>query len=239
MIYNIAYGTGAPDTMLENIGTSFRYLRSTERHLEKLIEFIHSENPDVLGLLEVDTGSYRSGALNQAEEIAAKLEHYHLSSIKYSGGSFGRRMPILKNQANALLTRNQVDRNVFHYLDSGFKRLVIEIEYDGLNIFLVHLSLRKRIRKRQLAMLADLIGDRNSVVVAGDFNAFSGAHELRVFRENLGLKNANSAGTPTFPSWSPSKELDFILYSADVNLTDFSIPDARFSDHLPLIVQMD
>jgi endonuclease/exonuclease/phosphatase (EEP) superfamily protein YafD len=30
-------------------------------------------------------------------------------------------------------------------------------------------------------------------------------------------------------------ELDFILLSADIALTDFRVPDVRFSDHRPLI----
>jgi endonuclease/exonuclease/phosphatase family metal-dependent hydrolase len=239
MIYNIAYGTGSAGTMLGSIGTSYRYLRSTERNLESLAEFIQSQNPDIVGLLEVDTGSYRTGALNQAEEIASKLSHYHLSSVKYSGGSFGRVIPILRHQANAVLTREAVDRNLFHFFDTGFKRLVIEVEYHDVALFLVHLSLRKSVRKRQLVMLADLIGDRRQVVVAGDFNALSGAEELRGLRETIGLKSANLAGIPTFPSWAPRKELDFILHSDDLELRDFSIPDVKFSDHLPLVVEMD
>jgi endonuclease/exonuclease/phosphatase family metal-dependent hydrolase len=239
MIYNIAYGTGAPGTMLENIGTGYRYLRASAHHLELLTSFIRSENPDIVGLLEVDTGSYRTAAINQVESIASGLNHYHQSSVKYAGGSFGRKVPILRKQANAVLTRNPVDQNVFHFFDMGFKRLVIEVEYGGISLFLVHPSLRKRIRQNQLLMLAKLIGDKRCVIVAGDFNALSGNHELREFCDVLGLKSANTAGLPTFPSWRPRKELDFILYSDDITLKEFSIPDARFSDHLPLIVELE
>lgn len=239
MIYNIAYGTGAPGTMLENISTGYRYLRASAHHLERLTKFIHSENPDIVGLLEVDTGSYRTASMNQVESIASSLNHYHQSSVKYAGGSFGRKMPILRNQANAVLTREPVDQNVFHFFDTGFKRLVIEVDYGGITFFLVHLSLRKRVRRNQLLMLAELIGDRHHVIVGGDFNALSGNDELREFRGILGLKSANSAGLPTFPSWRPRKELDFILHSNDITLKDFSIPDARFSDHLPLIVDIE
>ena len=239
MIYNIAYGTGAPGTMLENIGTGYRYLRASAHHLERLIEFIRSENPDIVGLLEVDTGSYRTAALNQVESIAAGLNHYHQSSVKYAGGSFGRKAPIFRNQANAVLTREPVDQNVFHFFDMGFKRLVIEVEYTGVTLFLVHLSLRKRVRKKQLQMLAELIGNRPRVVVGGDFNALSGEDELRDFRKVLSLKSANIASLPTFPSWKPRKELDFILHSEDIALKSFAVTDVRFSDHLPLVANIE
>ena len=238
MIYNIAYGTGGPSTALGNIGTGYRYLRSTERNLERLIEFIQSENPDILGLLEVDVGSYRTGTLNQAEEIASGLSHYHLSAVKYPAGSMGSKMPVFKHQGNALLTRESTTKNLFHFLDSGFKRLVIEAEYEGLSIFLVHLSLRRNIRRRQLAALAELVAGKPRLVVAGDFNALSGADELREFRGDLGLATANPLGTPTYPSWKPSKELDFILHSRDVAVDALSIPKVGYSDHLPMILEI-
>ncbi|MCK5844772.1 MAG: endonuclease/exonuclease/phosphatase family protein [Victivallales bacterium] len=238
IVYNIAYGAGAAGTTLGSIGTSYRYLRSTERNLEALADFIRAQEPDIVGLLEVDIGSCRTGALNQVEEIAMRLSHYHLSSVKYSDDSLGRRMPIFRHQANAVLTRERVDGSEFHFFDMGFKRLVIEVRYRGIDLFFVHLSLRRRVRARQLVVLADLIGDRSGVVVAGDFNVLSGSDELSRFRERLGLKSANIAELPTFPSWSPRKELDFILYSDDLVLKGFSVPNAGFSDHLPLIVEI-
>ena len=238
MIYNIAYGTGGPATAIGNIGTGYRYLRSTKRNLKRLIEFIQSENPDILGLLEVDVGSYRTGTLNQAEEIASGLSHYHLSAVKYPSGSVGRKMPVFKHQGNALLTRKPTSANLFHFLNSGFKRLVIEAEYEGLSIFLVHLSLRRNIRRRQLADIAALVAGKSRLIVAGDFNALSGTEELREFRGTLGLSSANTTGIPTFPSWNPTKELDFILHSKDLKIRNFNIPKVGFSDHLPLILEI-
>jgi endonuclease/exonuclease/phosphatase family metal-dependent hydrolase len=53
--------------------------------------------------------------------------------------------------------------------------------------------------------------------------------------EASGLKSANTKGLPSYPSRTPRKELDFILYSRDIEITRFDIPDVRFSDHLPLV----
>ena len=50
-----------------------------------------------------------------------------------------------------------------------------------------------------------------------------------------GLHSANSAGLPSFPARAPRIELDFILVSEGIEVTDFRIPDVRFSDHRPLV----
>ncbi len=50
-----------------------------------------------------------------------------------------------------------------------------------------------------------------------------------------GLTSANAGKLPSYPSQSPRKELDFILYGRGIELLDFQIPQVKFSDHLPLV----
>jgi endonuclease/exonuclease/phosphatase family metal-dependent hydrolase len=50
-----------------------------------------------------------------------------------------------------------------------------------------------------------------------------------------GLRSANTAGLPSFPARVPRIELDFILVSEGIEVTDFRVPDVRFSDHRPLV----
>ena len=78
-------------------------------------------------------------------------------------------------------------------------------------------------------------GSLPSSVVAGDFNTFWGDHEIYLFMEASGLKSANRLGLPSYPSRNPRKELDFVLYSNGIDVTQFDVPDVRFSDHRPLI----
>jgi endonuclease/exonuclease/phosphatase family metal-dependent hydrolase len=53
------------------------------------------------------------------------------------------------------------------------------------------------------------------------------------------LRSANVASQPSYPSRSPRKELDFVLYGNGVRVTDFFIPQVKFSDHLPLICDFE
>src|SRR4051794_22688217 len=228
LLYNIRYATGT--------GAAFHlpvpgagYLRSNAKVLQGITRFIKGQDPDIVGLIEVDTGSIRTGRVNQAEVIAGSLGHYSTYQCKYGTDSFNTFVPIVRKQANAFLASPRVEGERFHYFDTGIKRLIIELELEDVAVFLVHLSLKFRHRHDQLRNLHELVKRSNKpVIVAGDFNTFWGDHEIYLFREASGLKSANLAGLPSYPSRSPRKELDFVLHSKNIEITHFEIPDVRF-----------
>ena len=77
------------------------------------------------------------------------------------------------------------------------------------------------------------------VIVAGDFNSFWGKNEIYLFMRAAGLQSANVDSLPSYPSRSPRKELDFVLYQEGIKVTKFEIPQVRYSDHLPLICDFE
>ena len=235
LIYNIRYATGVgPAFHLPVPGAG--YLRSNPTVLRKITEFIKQQDPDVVGLIEVDTGSIRSGMVNQADVIARSLGHYSTYECKYGVASFNQLVPIVRKQSNAFLASPNVRGERFHYFDTGIKRLIIELELDDVAIFLVHLSLKFRHRQYQLRYLHELVSKTEKpVIVAGDFNTYWGEHEIYLFMRASGLTSANLKGLPSYPSRNPRKELDFILHSSQIHIDRFSIPDVRLSDHLPLL----
>jgi len=216
------------------------YLFGNPGNLVKITDFIKSTDPDIVGLIEVDIGSMRSGRVNQAEAIAAELGHFSAYECKYGEESVNQLIPILRKQGNAFLAAPRITGERFHYFDQGIKRLIIELELDDVAIFLVHLSLKYRHRHFQLRHLYELIQNSSKpVIVAGDFNTFWGENEIFLFKKAAGLRSANIANTPTYPSRSPRMELDFILYGEDIEVSNFEIPNVGFSDHLPLICDFD
>jgi endonuclease/exonuclease/phosphatase family metal-dependent hydrolase len=235
VVYNIRYATGTgPAFHLPLPGAG--YLRTNKRVLNGITEFLRAEKPDVVGLIEVDTGSIRSGMVNQAEHIGQQLGHFSTYECKYGAQSLNQFLPIVRKQANAFLSAPHMTGERFHYFDTGIKRLIIELELEDVCVFLVHLSLKYRHRQYQLRSLHDLVVKSNKpVIVAGDFNTFWGNHEIFLFMRAAGLRSANTLELPSFPSRIPRVELDFILVSSDIEITDFRVPDVRFSDHRPLI----
>jgi endonuclease/exonuclease/phosphatase family metal-dependent hydrolase len=239
LVYNIRYATGTgPAFHLPLPGAG--YLRSNRQVLEQITQFIKAQDPDVVGLVEVDTGSIRTGMLNQAEFIASHLGHYSTYQCKYGVESLNAMVPIVRKQGNAFLAAPRVHGERFHYFDTGIKRLIIELELDEAVIFLVHLSLKYRHRQSQLRTLHELVKrSTKPVIVAGDFNTFWGDHEIYLFMEASGLRSANVQGLPSYPSRNPRRELDFILYTAGIEVTGFQVPPVRYSDHLPLICDFE
>jgi endonuclease/exonuclease/phosphatase family metal-dependent hydrolase len=235
LLYNIRYAVGGGASMhmpLPGAG----YVLGNKDVLPEVTKFIKSVDPDIVGLIEVDTGSIRSRKVNQAEKIASDLGMNTSYETKYGTKSFNKMLPIVRKQGNAFMAAPRVHGEKFHYFDTGIKRLIIELEMKEFAVFLVHLSLKYRHRHLQMRRLYDLIQEtKKPVIVAGDFNTFWGENEIYLFMRAAGLTSANPDGIPTYPSRAPRKELDFILYQEGIEVTGFEVPEIKLSDHLPLI----
>ena len=231
LLYNMRYGTGP---------RMHNHLRSSRKNLTKITSFLQDLEPDLIGLIEVDHGSYRTGWKNQAEQMAESLGHYHSHSIKYGQSSFWRHVPVVRKQGNAFLARDRIRNETFHFFKHGMKRLVIELELEHMVVYLVHLALGGKVRHHQLNALYELVKQtERPCVVAGDFNMLWGDKEIDLFLAATGLQNANVDNLPTYPSNNPRRHLDFVLHSKGITVKDFHIPQIPFSDHLPVLVDFD
>ncbi len=239
ILYNIRYGAGT--------GAHFHlpvpcagYLKRSINVLKEITTFIKGVDPDIIGLIEVDGGSYRTDKVCQANLIANELGHYHIFESKYGQLSIADRIPVLNRQGNAILSRSPIIKHHFHYFDRGVKRLVIEAGLSQVTVFLVHLSLTYRSRQYQLERLHHLIRHvQGPIIVAGDFNLLWGLWELSLFLAATGLRNANINGFSSYPSKAPKKQLDLILYSPEIVINSFEISNVFYSDHAPLICDFE
>lgn len=235
LLYNIRYGTGHKKGFHLPVPYA-GFFKKTAANLNRIIDFIRQVDPDIIGLVEVDSGSYRSSNVCQAEQIAEELGFHYVVETKYSNNSIVQKVPIIKQQSNALLSRHEILDCTFHYFTQGVKRLIIKAELADVAIFIVHLSLKYRHRQNQLGQLYSLIrATDKQIIVAGDFNTFWGNKELKLFLAATGLNNANAVNAPSHPSHAPHRQIDFILHSEGIRVDSFSIPDIQLSDHAPLI----
>ncbi len=239
LLYNIRYATG--------VGSSFHlpfpyagYLRPSSEHFKKIVEFIAEINPDVIGLVEVDNGSFRTGNVSQAALIAEQLGYDYVGQGKYGVNAMVSRLPLLKTQGNAVLSRMPIISHRFQYFEEGVKRLIIQACTERLTVFLVHLSLTYRKRQYQLERLYRLIRKvERPVIVAGDFNVFWGSREMELFLGATGLCSVNHQCLPSHPSHQPVRELDFILHSPELRPVGFFRPAVTLSDHAPLVCDFE
>ena len=236
VLYNIRYATG------RRIARAWMdILRRTDDHFKTITDFISELKTDIVGLVEADGGSFRMRHRHQAQQMALAIGFpHHTFGVKYKASGLLRHFPVFSKQGNALLTKGGIQRERFHYFKHGFKRLVIELELEKATLFLVHLSLRRNVRRHQLLRLQQLVADASKpCIVAGDFNALMGPDELKGFLEATGMNKANSDNAPTYPSWNPSHVLDFVCYSPKLKLNAFTLPKVTLSDHLPLVCDFE
>lgn len=238
LLYNIRYGTGL---FLEKRFKNIRgYLSNTENHLNKIGDFIQKYNPDIVGLIEVDLGSFRTKEKNQAEIIANRIGHNFISQYKYEYDSKYMKVPMIRKQGNAILSRYEINKKEFHYLNYGMKRLIIESEINGVTIFVVHLALGAKTRLRQIVQISKLVKQcRTPYIIAGDFNLLWGPEEIALLLDACNLENANFLKKTTFPSWNPTKELDFILHSKEIKMIAYKVLPCLLSDHLPILMDFE
>ncbi len=230
VLYNIRYATGI---------RAHGFVRPSHKNLERIGSFLRELEPDIVGLVEVDYGSYRMGRkirLSYWLTLWGITIHIPANTGSNLSGVISR---LSTDRAMLFLPATGFAMKRFIF-DRGMKRLVIELELDHLVVYLVHLSLGGKTRHQQLANLYELVKmTTKPCVVAGDFNMLWGEREIDLFLAATGLQNANSDSLPTYPSRNPSRHLDFILHSPEIAVSNFQVPRVMFSDHLPVVVDFD
>lgn len=224
LCYNIQAGCGGNSSHL----AIWNYFRAKPETLNRISNHIASMEPDIIGLIEVDAGSFRSQ--NQAEYLAGKLCYRYASACKY-GWAAG--LPVLKHQHLAILSKYPILKIREHKFSKGFKRLVLEVELQTENgtisALVTHLSLISYTRKKQLEELSSIINKTNGkIILLGDFNQ----EDLKI----PGLKSCCS--DKTFPSWNPEKHIDYIFINSGKVKSAFA-PAWRLSDHLPVCADVE
>ena len=240
LVYNIAYGTGSPRNTLQMLAGAANYVRAPDRYFKAISRWVRHYQPDVAGFLETDHGSFRTWGKSQLALLAELLQTPFDGNFftKYAPQSYLAKLPYCRYQSNALLVRNNAASSEWcDFMPCGAKRLILGTEYNNIKILLVHLALTAAVRKKQLDYLSKLVEPGQKFIVCGDFNTFGGSRELVDFLKQTRLRSANEQHVPTYPARQPVKELDYILYSPELELKNFQVKRFPGSDHLPLLAE--
>jgi len=252
--YNVEYCSGI-NRRLKYIEIQ-KYFKLVKKILEKISDYIKTLNPDILGLMEIDAGTVRFRKMSSTKAFSKNLEmHYIAAKTKYARKSIYKVLnytPIIRKNANAILSKQPLFDTRYISFSKGVKRLVIQtklkVAIEGsvveLYLFAVHLSLRRKTRIIQLRELTQLLNACDgSKIVFGDFNIFKGLLELDYLLDNSNMINAldfaKEKNVNTFPSWKPKRHVDHILVSPDVKVKNYEVLDVNFSDHLPVMIDFE
>jgi len=220
--------------------------RAEQRATGRLVEVIASEEPDVVCLIEVDQGSLRTATDGQVATLRQRLAERGLdyrarADSKYGEDTLLASLPVLGDLSNGLLLRDGHVADA-HYLDTGPKRLVNEVRLaEDYSLFAVHLAMSSRGRARQLDEIADLVAERDRVIVCGDFNAYDGLGELDDLTERTELILHDPGETvperPLDSLVTDTRTLDLFLTSPDIEVTRCGALDVQISDHRPVVLE--
>jgi endonuclease/exonuclease/phosphatase family metal-dependent hydrolase len=191
---------------------------------------------DIVGLQEVDAGSLRSGYVDQTQYLA------HQGGYPYALAQVNRELGRLARHSNGLLSRIRPRRVVEHRLPGlpGRGAMVAEFPVtsgETFAVFVLHLALGRRAQRRQLDYLVEVVRGYRLVVLMGDFNCGCGSPLLHEAIGAAGLRGLDCE-LKTFPSWRPRRNLDHILASSQIGITNAAVLDYALSDHLPISMEV-
>jgi len=190
---------------------------------------------DLVALQESDSGSLRSGFVNQTEQLA-KLAHFPCWHERTN-----RRIGHLARHSLGAVSRlrpHSVSQLALPGLVPGRGALLLRFGKEGkkLAVMVVHLALGKRARQKQLLYIAPILRQFEHAIIMGDFNTSLESSEMRLFFEMANLQQPE-IWFNTWPSWQPKKNFDHILVTPEITITKAEVLPSE-SDHLPIALEV-
>lgn len=226
MTYNIHHGEGLDGRI----------------DLERIAALIKQEKADIVSLQEVDRGVLRTQRRDLPAELSklTGMNVYFDGNLKYQGGDYGNavltRFPILQstNTHYKMLEPNE---------HRGVIQLVLDVNGRKLLLMNTHLDFHPNGMAERLLhvqTMKELIDSyKLPVIVCGDFNSTpdSKTHSamkqyLRDTWEVVGKGRGNS-----FSSDHPSKRIDYLWISSELQPVQAWLPKTTASDHLPVVAE--
>lgn len=235
-VCNLQNGVGTTKGYWQYLLTGHRYWLPHGTHqIELAADFLRDAQIDLALLCEVDGGSRRSRWVDQVDLLAQRGGL--VERLFFPTRIVGRRV----NQGNGIISkwplRYRFNRALPGY---GEPRFLSEASLQAggrkLRLLVTHLSLEQTLREPQIHSIASALAESDEpTLLGGDFN-ISHEAELDLIREGHLAKALSLA---TFPSWGPQRALDHLFLSHHFEVTDVYTYDRwLFSDHLPLVVQL-
>jgi endonuclease/exonuclease/phosphatase family metal-dependent hydrolase len=229
LTYNIHKGIGGRDR---------RY------RLERIMDAIEAENPDLVCLQEVDRNVRRSRFDNQprllADRLCAETRLYQLN-VSLKRGGYGNllisRWPLVEKHQISLRLRNKKPR--------GAQLALIDSPEGQLQLVNWHLGLAERERHWQAKHLLSHHLFQNAVelptIIAGDTNDWRNTLANGHFATH-GFRHITAPVSRfrTFPAYMPVGSLDKIFFRGSIELHRVRAVRSQLtrsaSDHLPVVV---
>lgn len=233
MTYNIHFGQGMDDLI----------------NMERIAQNILTEDPDILGLQEVDNGKVTTQGIHMAYWLANRLGmnyYYYPAENKHTLGC-------------AILSKFPLEGGKGYDIPSlsikrvmVYSQVIISSELT-LDVFVVHLGISGEDVLAQAKYVVDVLESDASAatptLLMGDFNKEADSPEIQEITKILDDTSEGFNKPPTFPSYdlygTQEETIDFIFASGHDSVVDSYVvqdfhvnvegPAEYGSDHLPVV----
>lgn len=223
MTYNIRHGLGADEV----------------QSIDRILEVISAEEPDILILNEVDRGNSRSGNIMQPDYIAEKLEMMFVFGPTEDRRDYGNavlsKFPIVHHESFDLKQPKWM-----RALQRGCVKVTVDVSGTLVDVYGTHLGLGgfQEIQSELGHIYEVFKENKRPSVIAGDFNIQYGELQYCVkglFDDFISSNHFLEKDILTFPSDFLSAQIDYILLSSGLNPVEVFTVQSLSSDHLPVI----
>jgi endonuclease/exonuclease/phosphatase family metal-dependent hydrolase len=211
-----------------------------------LIEQIKRQDPDVLGLNEVDLGALKTSFIDIGSYFAHKLNMYYFygyTFYKHYGNVLLSKYPIL----NAEIIK--LPLNVSSAEPRSMIKANLEINSSLWTVYVTHLSTKKDDRIEQVKAIVNEMNESTfeKIVWMGDFNFEPTDLEYSLinstisslnFTDTYSKLNTDPGYTGHFDDeFEPQKRIDYIMCSTDLTPLESEVYCSEASDHCAVITQ--
>jgi endonuclease/exonuclease/phosphatase family metal-dependent hydrolase len=217
--------------------------------LERIARVIEQEQPDVIGLQEVDRHfGVRSNFVDQATWLAERLDLHvvfgaNLDLDPLTPGADRRQYGTailsryrIREWRNTLLPRPASGEQ------RGLLEAVIKVRGVPVRTFNTHLQHDSQIeRLAQIAQIRAIVAESpESVVLVGDLNATPETPEIAAITEDLAdaWVEAGEGDGFTYDAETPHARIDYVLSSGDIVAKAAAVVTSDSSDHLPVVADL-
>jgi endonuclease/exonuclease/phosphatase family metal-dependent hydrolase len=208
--------------------------------LDAIANVIKRDNPDIVGLQEVDRFTKRSGNIDEAKLLAEKTGMYFqfFKAIDHDGGDYGvailSKFPIADAAKIALPQVTKGEPRVLSYASIALPNKTSFIFAN------THLDATRPDSNRVVQMktiLAALAQRKKPVILVGDLNCEAKAEPIILLDEQF-KRSCTTSCAYTIPQDLPKKTIDYIAIK-NANWTVVShqvVSEVYASDHRPIVV---
>ncbi|HLZ75179.1 endonuclease/exonuclease/phosphatase family protein [Phenylobacterium sp.] len=219
----------------------------------RIAQVLAALEPDIVALQELDVGRARTGRVDQAHEIARRLDmacHFN-AALTVEEERYGD--AILTRYPERLVQLGPLPGHPAIPQLEPRGALWVEVEIAGATVQIVntHLGLVPKEQQIQAAHLAGpaWLGHphcKGPQILLGDFNATATSVVYRTFLKRLSAARTLAkvkTPTATFPSPLPVLRIDHLFVSPEIRVADVFAPFSPLtrvaSDHLPLVMDFE